>query len=148
MKEFDFPISGAHGDCCVGNVRYALEGENQPAFFNFAEINLSPDFKRLMIKVDDDATTEEEVRRYIHQAFEDSDFKLVRETARKYWQKAALGLSTGVVLLMLSLIMSTLPLPAMIVIAIVGVGLTAVLGGESLRKAKSEFKRREPGMDT
>ncbi|MCR9192184.1 MAG: HAD-IC family P-type ATPase [Gammaproteobacteria bacterium] len=148
MNEFDFPISGAHGDCCVGNVKYALEVENQPAFFNFAEINLSPDFKRLMVKVDDDVTTEEEVRRYIHQSFEDSGFTLVRETARKYWQKAALGLGTGIVLLMLSLIMSTLPLPAMIVIAIVGMGLTAVLGAGSFRKAKSEFKRREPGMDT
>ena len=82
MTTFVFPLKGVHCTGCKGSLQYLLDDETKPSFFQFKKIDVSANFQKLIVEIDDDRTSEEEVRRYITQTLTGSDFELVVESAR------------------------------------------------------------------
>ena len=150
MAEFVFPLKGAHCSGCSGNISYILKDEDpQPQFFTIKHVKVSPNFKKLIVEIADDQTSEEEVRRFICQKFAvDGTYELVEESAKHYWILGTIGLIVGVIILILALNNALLLWPVQCAVAIVSVGLTAILGRESLQKAHIEWQRRKLGMDS
>lgn len=149
MAEFVFPLKGAHCSGCSGNIAYILNEENKPQFFTIKNVKVSPNFQKLLVEIEDDHTSEEEVRRYISQSLASDDtYKLIEETAKHYWVLGSLGLLVGAVILLLVFSNTLVFWPVQLTVAIVSIGLTRILGRESWQKAQIEWQRRKPGMDS
>ncbi|HVT62409.1 MAG TPA: hypothetical protein VHD33_02835, partial [Legionellaceae bacterium] len=145
-QRFTFPISGAFANCCIGNVNYLLNVENQPTFFTFKDINLSTDFQNLMIEVEDDTCSEKEIHQYLEKSLAGSNYKLCNEHARKYWLRGFVGLGIGALTLLLSCFACHF-LWIKIAIAFFSIPVTCFLGIESFRDAKVEMHRKVLSMD-
>lgn len=147
MTTFVFPLKGVHCTGCKGNLQYLLNEEIKPSFFKFKKIDVSANFQKLIVEIDDDKTSEEEVRRYITQTLTGSDYELVVESARYYWILGGLGLGLGALILMLAMTQGLGFWPVKWATAAVSSGLTLLLGAESFRKAKIELQQKKPAMD-
>ena len=147
MTTFVFPLKGVHCTGCKGSLQYLLDDETKPSFFQFKKIDVSANFQKLIVEIDDDRTSEEEVRRYITQTLTGSDFELVVESARYYWILGGLGLGLGALILILAMTQGLGFWPVKWATAAVSSGLTLLLGAESFRKAKIELQRKKPAMD-
>ncbi len=148
MTTFVFPLKGVHCTGCKGNLQYLLDEETKPNFFQFKKIDVSPNFQKLIVEINDDKTSEEEVRRYISQTLAGSAYELVVESARYYWMLGGLGLGLGALILILSVTQGLVFWPVKWGAAVVSVGLTLLLGSESFRKARIELQRKKPAMDS
>lgn len=148
MTTFVFPLKGVHCSGCKGNLQYVLDEETKPEFFKFKKIDVSPNFQKLVIEIEDPSTSEEEVRRYITHTLASSDYALVEESARHYWIWGSVGLLLGSLILILSITNNLVLFPIKLLTALISMGLTLYLGAESFRKANIELQRRKPAMDS
>lgn len=148
MTTFTFPLKGVHCSACTANIAYLLNEDTKPDFFVFKKIDISPNNQKLIIEIDDDQTSEDEVRRYITQTLAGSTYELIVENARHYWRLGAVGLGLGTLILILSVTVGFSFFPLKLATAFVSIGLTYVLGAESFRKARIEIQRRKLGMDS
>lgn len=148
--KFVFPLKGASCDSCGGVIRTTLNEENKPQFFSIKSITFSKNYQQLNIEIDDDKTSEAEVRRYISQTLAiDGGYELVAEAStRQYWLLGSLGLILGTLILVLTISNALVFWPFQLIVGIVSVGLTGILGRESWQKAKIEWQRKKPGMDS
>lgn len=137
-----------HCTGCKGNLQYLLDEDIKPAFFTFKHIDVSPNFQKLIVEIEDNKTSEEEVRRYITQTLAGSEYELVAENARYYWIMGGLGLGIGALILILAMTHGLGFWPVQWVVAVGSMGLHCLLGSESFRKAKIELQRGKPAMDT
>lgn len=151
MTKFVFPLKGVTCSGCKGNLKaLLLDDDTKPQYFTFKDVDTSANFQQLVVEVEDSDTpiSEEEVRRYISQTLQGTDYELIVESARHYWILGTLGLVIGTIILLLMVSNSLVLLPVKLLTAVVSVGLSLVLGSESFRKAKIEWQRRKPAMDS
>ncbi len=150
MTTFVFPLKGVTCSGCKGNLKYLLDFETKPEYFKFKNIDVSSNLQKLVVEVEDNdiPISEEEVRRYINHTLASSDYELIVEGARYYWILGGLGLVIGTIILILAVTNGLVLWPVKLLTATVSVGLSLLLGAESFRKAKIEWQRRKPAMDS
>ena len=150
MTTFVFPLKGVTCSGCKGNLKYLLDVETKPEYFKFKNIDVSSNLQKLVVEVEDNdiPISEEEVRRYINHTLAGSDYELIVEGARYYWILGSLGLVIGTIILILAVTNGLVLWPVKLLTAAVSVGLSLLLSAESFRKAKIEWQRRRPAMDS
>ena len=150
MTTFVFPLKGVTCSGCKGNLIYLLDVDTKPEYFKFKHIDVSSNLQKLVVEVEDNdiPISEEEVRRYINHTLAGSDYELIVEGARHYWILGSLGLVIGTIILILAVTNGLVLWPVKLLTATVSVGLSLLLGAESFRKAKIEWQRRKPAMDS
>ncbi|MBP6918113.1 MAG: cation-translocating P-type ATPase [Legionellaceae bacterium] len=150
MTTFVFPLKGVTCSGCKGNLIYLLDVDTKPEYFKFKHIDVSSNLQKLVVEVEDNdiPISEEEVRRYINHTLAGSDYELIVEGARYYWILGSLGLVIGTIILILAVTNGLVLWPVKLLTATVSVGLSLLLGAESFRKAKIEWQRRKPAMDS
>lgn len=150
MTTFVFPLKGVTCSGCKDNLIYLLDDDTKPEYFKFKHIDVSSNLQKLVVEVEDNdiPISEEEVRRYINHTLAGSDYELIVEGARYYWILGSLGLVIGTIILILAVTNGLVLWPVKLLTATVSVGLSLLLGAESFRKAKIEWQRRKPAMDS